>query len=152
METSSLTTLRAQTGKIDKPLIRIKDNGRGIPPAELREALTSFGASKTADTRRSGDFNTREHGMGLKLNALRLGRTCLIMTKSKAPNKPNTQHFQIGLLSLRFLQDASCDYLVAPMLAYEIREKTTFVPVTPQSKQIFRTIQRYSKPLFCSEE
>ena len=51
--------------------LEIKDNGYGINPSVLKEALTSFGLSENIHFK--SDYNLAEHGLGLKLNALRLG-------------------------------------------------------------------------------
>jgi sensor histidine kinase YesM len=67
--------------KNDNLVLEIKDNGPGMNPKALVDALTSFGNHKQSGLR--GDFNLGEHGIGLKLNALRLGHSMLIITKTK---------------------------------------------------------------------
>jgi signal transduction histidine kinase len=57
--------------KLKYPYFEIKDNGVGIHPSIMKEALTTFGSNNIAITK--SDFNLCEHGIGLKLNALRLG-------------------------------------------------------------------------------
>ena len=61
--------------------LEIKDNGPGIHPKQLKEALTSFGSNYLLKFK--SDFNLSEHGMSMKLNALRLGNNTLIISKTK---------------------------------------------------------------------
>ena len=62
--------------------LEIKDNGIGIHPVFMCDALTSFGKSSNISLPKN-DFILCEHGMSLKLNALRLGDTVLIISKTK---------------------------------------------------------------------
>ena len=59
----------------------IKDNGVGIHPVQFKDMLTTFGSNNIQQTK--NDFNLSEHGINMKLSALRLGSTVLIITKTK---------------------------------------------------------------------
>ena len=50
----------------------------------------------------------QEHGVGLKLGALRLGKTAVIVTRCK-------NNISIGLLSQKFINDSGLPFLVAPV-------------------------------------
>jgi len=51
-----------------------------MSPLQMQHLLTSFGYNNKSK-QIPNEFNTSEHGLGLKLNAMRLGRTCLILTR-----------------------------------------------------------------------
>jgi sensor histidine kinase regulating citrate/malate metabolism len=50
--------------------LEVKDNGPGIHPWVLMEAVTTFGISAKSKTK--SEFNFTEHGISLKVNSLRL--------------------------------------------------------------------------------
>ena len=79
-------------------VIEVRDNGPGIHPKQMMDALSSFGGSTLGF---KNDHNMSEHGIGLKLNALRLGNTLLIISKTKPTNDYGsmTSYLTIGLLS-----------------------------------------------------
>ncbi len=100
-----------ESDKFDGLCLHIKDNGVGIPKHLMHQVCTSFG--KINHTVTANDFHTAEHGVGLKLNALRIGKTCLILTRSG-------NNVSVGLLSLQFIADAGLNYIVAPVVSYEV--------------------------------
>mmetsp|Transcript_7283 Transcript_7283/g.6430 ORF Transcript_7283/g.6430 Transcript_7283/m.6430 type:complete len:102 (+) Transcript_7283:2444-2749(+) len=63
-----------------KHFIEIRDNGPGIHPKQMMDALTSFGGPTLPF---KSDYNFSEHGIGLKLNSMRLGSTLLIISKTQ---------------------------------------------------------------------
>ena len=68
--------------------IKIKDNGPGISPYLMKETLTSFGLTKEMKKNNEGGlFSLADHGINLKLSSLRLGETCLIITKTSPQNQ-----------------------------------------------------------------
>ena len=71
--------------------------------------------------------------MGVKLNALRLASTTLIITKTKPSFNygSNTQFLSFGLLSNSFLKETSSQYLVAPIVSLELRNKKIIKELTP---------------------
>ena len=75
--------------------LKIRDNGPGISPLLMKEVLTSFGYINKLDNNNS-QLNFAEHGIGLKINALRIGKTCLILSRK------NNQ-VSVGLLSQKFI-------------------------------------------------
>ena len=77
----------------------------------MQQVLTSFGFNTKNSRAPSSEFNSSEHGLGLKLNALRLGKTCVIVTRCK-------DFVSVGLLSQKFIEDAGLTYLVAPLVCF----------------------------------
>jgi HSP90 family molecular chaperone len=64
-------TIEINLVKDTKSFLEIKDNGVGIHPKILMDSMTTFGSSTMLKFK--SDYNLAEHGMGLKLNCLRLG-------------------------------------------------------------------------------
>ncbi len=64
-----------------KVVLRILDNGPGISPYRMREVLRQFG-KEPLRVNQNGPFDFAEHGVGLKIATLRLGRTALIISKT----------------------------------------------------------------------
>lgn len=111
-----------------------------MSPLNMQHLLTSFGYNnKSKHT--SSEFNTSEHGLGLKLNALRLGKTCLILSRCQ-------DYVSVGLLSQNFIEDAGLSYLVAPLVSFKVQNQTTFIPLTPFSEKLLKVIVRYTGSLF----
>jgi hypothetical protein len=81
-----------------------------MSPQLMKEVLTSFGYLHKLDNTNS-QYNCAEHGIGLKINTLRLGKTCLILTRKN--NKVS-----VGLLSQKFMQDAGVSFMLAPLVCY----------------------------------
>lgn len=79
--------------------------------------------------------------MGFKLSALRLGDTCLILSR-------HGDHVSLGLISSQFMADAGRTYLVAPFVCFHLASATDLVPLTPYSDSLLELIARYSAPLF----
>lgn len=88
----------------------------------------------------SSEFNSSEHGIGLKLNALRLGKTCLIISR-------NNDNVSFGLLSQKFVEDSGLSYLVAPLVCFKIQNETTFIPLTPYAEKLLQVIVSYTGSL-----
>ena len=80
------------------------------------EALTSFGSSNIYKFK--SDYNLSEHGIGLKLNSLRLAQTILIITKTNPIIEYGsaTSFLSIAMLSLNFIKETGSNYLVAPLV------------------------------------
>ena len=110
--------------------------------------MTSFGSNNIAISK--SDFNLCEHGINLKLSALRLGSSVLILTKTKPKFEFGTssQYLSIGLLSYKFLQKCNSQFLVAPMIAFEIRNKKIYRPLTPNPYYFLEIMAKYTGPLF----
>lgn len=106
----------------------------------MKEVLTSFGYINKLDNSNS-QLNFAEHGIGLKINALRLGKTCLILTRK------NNQ-VSVGLLSQKFIQDAGVSFIVAPLVCYQVQLDGTFLPLTPYADKILSLIVEYTGTLF----
>ena len=106
----------------------------------MKEVLTSFGYLHKLDNTNS-QLNCAEHGIGLKINALRLGKTCLILSRK------NNQ-VSVGLLSQKFLQDAGVSFILAPLVCYQVNIDGAFLPLTPYADKILSLIVSYTGTLF----
>ena len=82
--------------------------------------------------------------MGLKIAALRLGKTAVILTR-------NSNKFSLAQLSTKFIADSGKPYLVAPLVCYEQVEQDVLRPLTPHSGSVFQLVQTYTAPIFTSE-
>jgi hypothetical protein len=49
----------------------------------MQEVMTSFGKNGSRVSGVSGDYDQSEHGVGLKLACFRLGKTAVILSRSK---------------------------------------------------------------------
>lgn len=107
----------------------------------LREIFTSFGSLSNRPSVGKNEFQSAEHYVGVKLGSLRLGKTVVILTRTR-----NT--VSLGLISQRLQTDLGLPYLVAPMITFEIKEIDALVPRTPHSQQVFALIASYCAPLF----
>jgi hypothetical protein len=123
--------------------IRIRDDGSGISPKVMKGILTSFGVFKT-ESDSPNDFNQSEHGIGLKINALRLGTTCLIVSRQG-------RNVSIGLISLKIISDSGSNFIVAPLVCFTIDKNEVFIPQTPFSDQLLKVVARYCPTLFSSD-
>jgi hypothetical protein len=88
--------------KLPQPYFEIKDNGAGIHPSLMKDALTSFGQSLNAEQKGiKSEFQLSEHGIGLKLNGLRLAQNVLVISKTNPVNNYGNviQYLSFGLLS-----------------------------------------------------
>ena len=98
------------------------------------EALTSFGSNNLAGKTKS-DFIFSEHGLGLKLSCLRLASNSLIISKTKPIYDCGTaiSFISVGLLSTEFIKkaDAVNGFLVAPLIAFEMKGKRFSKNLTP---------------------
>jgi hypothetical protein len=105
--------------------------------------LTTFGSNNIAITK--SDYNLCEHGMSLKLSALRLGSNCLIVTKTKPvfAYGSSSQFLSIGLLSYNFIKHSSTPFLVAPIICFELRNKKPIKEITPQPYHFLDLIVKY---------
>ena len=107
------------------------------------EALTSFGSSIKGNKSKS-DFNFSEHGVGLKLNSLRLAQSTLIISKTKPTYEFGTSSFYLsfGLLSTEFMKKADSlnGYLVAPIVSYEFKNKRVSKHLTPEPEHFLNLI------------
>ena len=77
-----------------KECLVIMDDGPGIDPVAMKDVLTSFGKgpqqhvnklSQLDETMLAEDlleFDSSEHGIGLKISAMRLANSCLILSKT----------------------------------------------------------------------
>ena len=119
----------------------------------MKETLTSFGMtnSKRNCASQSGPFSISEHGIGVKLSSLRLGETCFIITKTNPSNQTGIQYLTVGLISVELHRDTGEEYLVVPLICYQIKNNETFVPLTPSTAQVFKLMNKYIQPLFESE-
>eukprot|EP00347_Sterkiella_histriomuscorum_P007476 403348772 len=132
--------------------IEVKDNGPGIHPKQLMEVLTSFGSSNLLNIK--SDYNFSEHGINLKICALRLANNALIITKTKpiVEYGSTSQYLSIALLSIKFVEDASSQFLVCPIIAFELKNKKIIKNLTPQPEHFLNKISHYTQPLFESGE
>lgn len=125
--------------------LRIRDDGCGMTPAQMVETLSTFGPNPSRLLTGSEQiFNHAEHGVGLKIALLRLGRSSLIISR-------NNQEISIGLVSHDFIRDAQSGMFVAPMVSYELCDSDSFRPLTSNSDRVFELILRYCKPVFTSQ-
>jgi hypothetical protein len=127
---------------------------------KMKQVMTTFGLEQDSNKSSSkegqqNDYSFAQHGIGLKLNALRLGSTCLIISKTHHKQSDNSltpkeYRVSVSLISLKFLHDASTNFLIAPMVCWKIRKPTVFgwEPITPFSSEVFSFIARYAAPLF----
>ena len=136
-----------------KECIRIKDNGPGVSPFQMKETLTSFGMTQNMrnSMSHSSPFSISEHGIGLKLSLLRLGDTCVIITKTNPKDQIGVQYLTIGLISVDMHRDISEEHLLIPIICYQIINNETFIPLTPDTNNVFSLMKKYIQPLFSSE-
>jgi hypothetical protein len=87
-----------------------------------------------------------EHGIGLKINSLRLASSTLIITKTRPVIEYgcSTSFLSIALLSTSFLKDSGSSHLVAPLVSFEIRNKRISKKLTPQSEHFLDIIAKYT--------
>ena len=118
------------------------------------EALTSIGQSKKNQNK--SDFSFSEHGIGLKLNSLRLAQSTLIITKTRPVSEfGTTSHFlSFGLISSEFMKkaDSMNGFLSAPIVSYEIKNKKISKPLTPEPEHFLTMISNFTKAKFISGE
>jgi hypothetical protein len=83
-----------------------------------------------------------EHGIGLKINAIRLGMTALIITKTKPTFEYGsfTSYLSIGLLSTKFIADAGSSQLIAPIVSFELKNKKIVKYLTPAPTHFLKLI------------
>lgn len=138
-----------------KSYLEIKDNGTGIHPKEFMEALTTFGTASNASKSKSSHVFA-EHGVGIKLNSLRLAQSTLIITRTKPVHDcgSTTFHVSFGLLSTDFMKQAgsSNGLLVAPIVSMEIKNKRISRNLTPEPEHFLNMISQFTKPKFDSGE
>jgi len=81
--------------------LTVTDNGPGISPSCFKDIIT--GCFKPQHIQRTrddlSDYDCAEHGLGIKLSALRLAETCLILSKYRAKNQIGVQYLSVGMLS-----------------------------------------------------
>jgi hypothetical protein len=123
--------------------LRIRDDGSGMHPKVMKGILTSFGVFKT-ESDSANDFNQSEHGIGLKINALRLGDTCLIVSRQD-------WNVSVGLISLKLIADSGSNYIVAPLVSFTIDNNEVFIPQTPFGDQLLQVVARYCPTIFSSD-
>lgn len=56
------------------------------------------------------------------------------------------------MLSQKFITDCGSNFIVAPLICYELKEADCLVPITPMAAQVFNMIVNYSGSLFTSEQ
>jgi hypothetical protein len=119
------------------------------------DSLTSFGTSNGPIKSKSA-FSFSEHGVGLKLNSLRLALSTLIITKTKPVSEFGSivYYLSIGLLSTEFMKkaDGLNGYLCAPLVSMEIKNKRIHKNLTPEPEHFLNMISQYTKPKFDSGE
>jgi|LauGreDrversion4_2_1035121.scaffolds.fasta_scaffold44368_2 hypothetical protein len=118
------------------------------------ETLTSFGQAFKPQNK--SDFSFSEHGIGLKLNALRLAQSTLIITKSRPVSEfGTTSHFlSFGLVSIEFMKkaDSMNGFMAAPIVSYEIKNKKVSKSLTPEPDHFLNMIANFTKAKFASGE
>lgn len=92
-----------------------------------------------------GDYDSSEHGVGLKLACLRIGKTSIILSR-------NQNKVSVGILSQKFINDCGSGFLVAPLVCYEVVEQDCLVALTPYCHEVVNVIVKYCQPLFASEQ
>ena len=136
-----------------KTWIKIKDNGPGISPYLMKETLTSFGLTKEMKkNNEGGPFSLADHGINLKLSSLRLGETCLIISKTSPQNQVGVQYLTIGFISVQFHKDLSEEYLSIPIICYQIKNKESFLPLTDAPELVLEVMKKYTHSCFSSEK
>lgn len=121
-------------------------------PKQLMDVLTSFGSENILKFK--SEFNFSEFGVNLKLSLLRLSDTTIIISKTKPVIEygSSTQYLSIALLSLEFIKDAGSNFLIAPLISYEIRNKKIMKCLTPNPESYLGLILKYSFGLFTNTD
>ena len=96
-------------------------------------------------------YNQDEHGIGLRIAALRLGQTSLVITKTSPSESNGLQYLTIAMISVRFVKNSASEHLIVPMLCYKIECKSSCISVTPHSDIIFDQIRQQFGDIFHSE-
>jgi hypothetical protein len=134
--------------------LEYKDNGTGMHPKQFMETLTSFGSSTKPTTK--SDFIFSEHGIGLKLCALRLAQSTLIITKTRPVTEYGTtsHYLSFGLLSSEFMKKADSvnGFLTAPIVTYEIKNRKVSKALTPEPEHFLTMISNFTKAKFSTGE
>mmetsp|Transcript_7283 Transcript_7283/g.6428 ORF Transcript_7283/g.6428 Transcript_7283/m.6428 type:complete len:301 (+) Transcript_7283:2759-3661(+) len=60
------------------------------------------------------------------------------------------QYLSVGLLSFQFLKDANSQYLVSPLVSYELQGRRNLKEVTPSADHYLSFIQKYVSGIFSS--
>jgi Histidine kinase-, DNA gyrase B-, and HSP90-like ATPase len=133
--------------------LEVKDNGTGINPKLLMDALTSFGSN---NGKSKSDFNFSEHGVGLKLACLRLASSTLIISKTRPVSEFGTTSYylSIALLSSEFMKkaDSMNGYLTAPIVSFEIKNRKITKHLTPEPDHFLQMISNFTRQKFDSGE
>jgi hypothetical protein len=76
------------------------DNGPGINPSFIHEMLHFSEKPKRMQRARDDltEFDCSEHGVGFRLNTMRLASKCLVISKFKAKNQIGIHYVSIGLI------------------------------------------------------
>lgn len=112
------------------------------------DVLTSFGSENILKFK--SEFNFSEFGVNLKLSLLRLSDTTIIISKTKPVIEygSSSQYLSIALLSIEFIKDAGSNFLIAPLISYEIRNMKIIKCLTPNPDSYLGLILKYSFGLF----
>ena len=127
---------------LSKACLVLKDDGPGISPYKMRTLLTQFGQDNLRSYQ-SGPFDLAEHGIGLKLASLRLGKNCLILSKTSPQAQIGVQYFSVALFSVDFVKKENTPFFAAPLLSFTIRDKQSFHELTGLTSQMFAQIKKH---------
>jgi len=84
--------IQIEAAGIDSPHIAVIDNGRGMTPEELKNAMR-LGTYGPIAARGEGDLG--RFGLGLKTASLSQGRCVTVITKSKADTEPTIRRWDL---------------------------------------------------------
>ena len=152
----NLVSVGACDGGVDigpNSYLEVRDNGPGIHPKMFMEVLTSFGATSLISKNKS-EHNYAEHGVGLKLNCLRLARTSLIITKTRPVLEFGMLSYYISfsLISSDFMKkaDSANGFLVAPIVSLEVKNRRIQKQLTPEPDHFLNMMSTFTKHKFDS--
>lgn len=78
----------------------------------------------------------------------------LLITKTKPTTdySSHSQFLSIALISEQFLKDSSSQFLIAPLVSFEMKNKKIYKELTPKADHFLKLIARYTIHVFSNAE
>lgn len=131
----------------------VTDNGPGIDPSHFR-TLLNFTEKPTRTQRTRDDlidYDCSEHGIGFRLNAMRLANTCLVISKFRGKGQIGIQYLSVGLITKKGKLEIGNEPAISLVVVYQIKNNETFIPVTKFPEDVANHITKRSHSLFPTE-
>lgn len=106
-----------------KPVLVIKDDGKGIPTILFNQILFSFSINEKKE------FNFFKFGMTMKLSAIRLCKSVLLISKTET-------EINIGLISKNLQDKINNDFIITPVVNFSCSKNK----ITPKSNFYLQTL------------